>query len=159
MRDRNPVRVLLVDDHRAVLIGLSTLIDGEFPRLQVAGAAATGAEALRLANETHPDVILLDVDLGDENGLDLMPELTRDGAAKVVILTSVRDPMLRTRAQQLGAHGFVSKDEPATAIFAAIDVAMLGAGQGGVGGLSQVHGSTFPEKEGASSDLPSPQRD
>ena len=99
------------------------------------------------------------MDLGDENGLDLMPELMRDGAAKVVILTSVRDPGLRTRAQQLGAHGFVSKDEPATAIFAAIDGAVLGSSQGGVGGLSRAHGSTFPEKEGASSDLPPPQRD
>ena len=120
MSAQHPVRVLLVDDHRAILAGLTHLIDGEYPRLQVAGVASSGAEAMRLSRQSSPDVILLDLDLGDENGMDLIPELTRATAAKVIVLTSQRDPGLRERARQLGAQGFVLKDEPAAAVLSAI---------------------------------------
>ena len=159
MFDRNPIRVLLVDDHRAILSGLSSLISGEAPRMKVAGAAASGAEALRLNREVQPDVILLDVNLGEENGLDLMPALAAVSTARIVILTSLADPAVRERALQLGASGFVMKDDTAAALLESIENAILCAGEVGAGHLSRPPGSTFPAKEGGSSDLPPRQRD
>ena len=81
--------------------------------------AATGAEALDLAARTRPDVIVLDADLGDEDGLALIPLLC--GYAQVMVLTSHGDAQTRERATQLGALAFVEKHEPAAALLASIE--------------------------------------
>lgn len=123
MNDPVPIHVLLVDDHRTTLWGLADLIGCERPRLEVAGMADNRLEALRLATLTQPEVILLDVDLGGDNGFDMMPELQRACAAHIVILTGVNKPGLRRKAASLGASGFVLKEEPAEHIIAAIQAA------------------------------------
>jgi DNA-binding NarL/FixJ family response regulator len=115
-----PIRVLLVDDHRTVLWGLEKLIDSARPRMQVAGVAASGKEALCAAEQNRPDVILLDLDLGDCSGLDLLPELLRDGATKVLILTGTNNPEMREVAVLRGARGMVHKLESAETILSAI---------------------------------------
>jgi len=115
------IRVLLVDDHRTVLWGLEKLIDSARPRMQVVGVAVSGAEALAAAAEHQPDVVLLDLDLGNVNGLDLLADLRRRCAAKVLILTGIRDPELRERAVLQGASGMVHKTEPAEVILSAIE--------------------------------------
>ena len=118
-----PIHVLLVDDHRTTLWGLATLIGGEAPRLKLAGMAVNREEALSLARLTQPEVILLDVDLGGDDGLDLIPELQRACAGHIVVLTGMSSPGLRRRAASLGARGFVGKEEPADHILAAIQEA------------------------------------
>lgn len=115
-----PIRVLLVDDHRTILWGLEKLIDTAKPRMQVVGVAASGREALCATEQNRPDVILLDLDLGDVSGLDLLPELLRDGATKVLILTGTRDPEVREVAVLKGARGMVHKMESAETILNAI---------------------------------------
>lgn len=123
MNDLVPIHVLLVDDHRTTLWGLADLIRCEAPRLEVAGMAENRREAVRLATLTQPEVILLDVDLGSDNGLDMMPELQRACTAHIVILTGVNTPGLRRKAALLGARGFVLKEEPAEHIITAIQEA------------------------------------
>lgn len=118
--DSLSIHVLLVDDHRTTLWGLAELIRGEAPRLALAGMAVRREEALHLARLTRPDVILLDVDLGGDNGLELIPELQRICVARIVILTGMDAPGLRRRALALGARGFVLKEEAAERIIAAI---------------------------------------
>jgi two-component system nitrate/nitrite response regulator NarL len=115
-----PIRVLLVDDHRSVLWGLEKLIDSAKPQMQVVGVAASGREALGAAEQHRPDVILLDLDLGDESGLDLIADLLRDGDTKVLILTGTRDPEVRKVAVLRGARGMVHKTESAEMILSAI---------------------------------------
>lgn len=121
--DSPPIHVLLVDDHRMTLWGLAELIGGESPHLEVAGMAVNREEALHLAQLTQPQVILLDVDLGGDNGLDLIPELLLACDAHIVILTGMSAPGLRRRAASLGASGFVRKEESAENIIAAIEEA------------------------------------
>jgi two-component system, NarL family, nitrate/nitrite response regulator NarL len=115
-----PIRILLVDDHRSVLWGLEKLIDSAGPSMQVIGKATRCAEALAAVDEYQPDVVLLDAALENENGLDLLRALRGRRAPKVLILTGVRDPEMRERAMLWGARGVVYKLESAETILKAI---------------------------------------
>lgn len=114
----SPIRVLVIDDHRSVLWGLGKLIESARPRMQLADTATCRREAMAAMAQHHPDVVLLDLDLGDEEGLELLPAL-RDDAA-VVILTGSRDALTRERAVMQGARGVIHKAEPAEVILKAI---------------------------------------
>lgn len=115
-----PIRVLLVEDHQCVLWGLEKLIDSAKPAMQVVGKATHRAEALAVIDKCDPNVVLLDLDLGGENALDLLPSLRERCQAKVLILTGIRDPEVRECAVLEGACGFVHKSEPAEVILKAI---------------------------------------
>jgi len=117
------MKILIIDDHEAVLNGLARLVESEAPRWQLAGLARTGREALSLAQALRPDVVVLDLCLAGESGLDLLPELARNCGGGIVILTSLADAQMRARALRLGAHGYVSKLAPAAELVAAIDAA------------------------------------
>jgi DNA-binding NarL/FixJ family response regulator len=114
------IRILIVDDHLLVRTGLRMLIDNE-PDMTVVGKAATKAEALALASSECPNVILLDIDLGKENGLDFLPELN-DALpnARVLVLTGLRDIESHRRAARLGAAGVVLKEHAAEVLLKAI---------------------------------------
>jgi DNA-binding NarL/FixJ family response regulator len=103
------IRVLLVCDHGIVSAGLRMLIENEIG-FKVLGMAGSRCEALALASREQPDVIVLDVDLGCEERLALLPEL-RDAAqnARVLILTRLRNVDIYRRAVRLGANGIVHK--------------------------------------------------
>ena len=107
------VKVLVVDDHTGMRKALTQLIDGEHPHLRSVGSAATGIEAMAMARETQPDVILLDVVLGDEDGLALIAPLRRSAQVAIVVLTSLVDPRVAARALHLGAVACVHKSAPA----------------------------------------------
>jgi DNA-binding NarL/FixJ family response regulator len=114
------VKVLVVDDHAGMRNALTRLIDSEQPQLLCVGSAATGAEALALAREKQPDVILLDVVLGDEDGLALIAPLHRSTEVAIVVLTSLVDPCVAVRAQRLGAVTCVHKSAPAADLLVCI---------------------------------------
>ncbi|MFN0087682.1 MAG: response regulator [Blastocatellia bacterium] len=116
----NPIRILLVDDHAIVRAGLRLLIHRE-PGLQVIGEVSNGRDALAAVKSDAPDIVLLDLDLGDENGLDLLP-LLLDMAAppRVIVLTGVRDQQAHRRAVSLGALGIVNKENAQGVILSAI---------------------------------------
>ncbi len=121
MTSSSPIKVLLVDDQPTLLWGLEMLIQAEWPRMAVVGKATDRAAALRLAAEAQPDVILLDLNLNGDLSLDFLPELCRlSPAARVLIFTGLRDPLLHERALRNGAVGIVLKDEPAGALLDAI---------------------------------------
>ena len=69
-----PIKIILVDDHRSVLWGLEKLIEGEYPRMHVVGTATTLAEAMRILENTSPDVIVMDIDLNGESGSVQFPK-------------------------------------------------------------------------------------
>jgi len=122
----NPIRVLIVDDHAMVRSGLRMLIEHR-QGLCVAGEAASSAEALALAAREKPDIILLDLDLAGDNGLDLLPKFhSADKAPRVIILTGVRDLEAHYHAMRLGAEGLVLKDKAAEIVIKAIEKVYAG---------------------------------
>ncbi len=111
------IRVLVVDDHPVVRSGLLALLAGE-PGLKVVGAAASGTEAIALATELAPDVVLCDLRLGE--GLDGVgvTEALRQGpdAPAVLILTTYDNDSDIARAVLAGAAGYLLKDAEPDAI-------------------------------------------
>jgi DNA-binding NarL/FixJ family response regulator len=116
-----PIRILLVDDHQIIRDGLADLIRTRADML-VIGDAATGEAALALASTAQPDVIVLDLDLGGESGLELLPQLLKVvPSSSVIILTGMRDAEKRDEAMSLGAKGMVLKEKGATELLSAIE--------------------------------------
>jgi len=103
------VRVLLVDDHQAVRQGLHTMLECE-AGLVAAGFASDSREALALAADVGPDVVLLDYHLPDEDGLSLCLRLKAfDPPPRVLIYSAFADDMLGLLAAVAGADGLVGK--------------------------------------------------
>ena len=116
-----PIRVLLVDDHALVRAGLRMLIESQ-PGLTVVGEACGRAGAVTIAASERPDIILLDLDLGDESGLDLIPDLRGTGpGVRILILTGLRDAEAHRRAMRLGAVGLVQKEMAGEVLIKAIE--------------------------------------
>src|SRR5262245_44659082 len=115
----SPRRILFVDDHALFRSAVRMLIEKEL-RPAVVYEAANRAEALE-GMKVHPEVVLLDLDLGDENGLDFLPDLLAAGkGARVVVLTSASDVESHRRAVMLGAVGLVLKVEAVKVLIEAI---------------------------------------
>lgn len=118
-QSQTAIRILLVDDHQIFLTGLQLLIEKE-PDMIVVGTASNRAEALALMQE-HPDIVLLDLDLGNESGIDFLPQLIEpEEPPRVIIVTGVPDPELHLRAVRLGALGVVLKLDSAGSLVKAI---------------------------------------
>jgi two-component system nitrate/nitrite response regulator NarL len=105
------IRIILIEDDELTRLGLRTQI-GKDPRLEVAGEAANRKDALDIAREKQPDIILLDLNLGDESGLELLPELLSVAeGARVIVVTGGRDLEAHQRAISHGAMGLVLKQD------------------------------------------------
>ena len=115
------IRVLLVEDHAVIRMGLRLLIESR-PGLVVVGEAADCAGALEIAVRERPDIVLLDLDLGAERGLDLLPALvTSPTNARVLILTGVRQAEEHRQAIRHGAMGLVLKEQAPEVLLKAIE--------------------------------------
>lgn len=116
-----PIRILIVDDHAIMREGLRMLIENR-PGMVVVGEGANRVDALAAAAREHPDVILLDLDLGGDMVLDCIPELlAASGGARVLILTGVRNPDLHRQAVRQGAMGLVLKEKATEVLLQAIE--------------------------------------
>jgi DNA-binding NarL/FixJ family response regulator len=114
------IRVLIADDQRVVRDGLSMLV-GLIEDVDVVGAACDGAEAIRLAEAHHPDVILMDLRMPDVDGIAATADLRdRLPDARVLVLTTYADEDSIVPALQAGARGYLTKDASAEQIEAAI---------------------------------------
>lgn len=121
-----PIRIILIDDHRSVLWGLEKLIDSEKPRMKVVGSATNSSEAMTLLETISPDVILIDLDLNGESGINVIPQLLARCTAKILVLTGTRDLSLHDSAMLAGAMGVVEKGDPADTILKAITMVHQG---------------------------------
>src|SRR4051794_21811085 len=107
------IRVLLVDDHQILLDGLKDLIDSN-PGMKVVGGVSSSSAACQAVSDLVPDVVVLDLALGKEDGLDLIPQvLALAPSCRILILTGVSDFGTRDRAMELGAAGVVLKQNGA----------------------------------------------
>jgi DNA-binding NarL/FixJ family response regulator len=104
-------RILIVDDHAGFRASARRMLEaGGF---EVAGEAGGAAEARRAIDELEPDVVLLDVQLPDGDGIELAAELTGNGGGPAVVLCSSRAPeeLGAGGVDSSGARGFIRKDE------------------------------------------------
>ncbi|MBI0297803.1 response regulator transcription factor [Streptomyces sp. PRKS01-29] len=107
---REPVRVVIVDDEQLVRMALRLVIDGE-PDLTVVAEAADGDAAITVVDEQRPDVVLMDVRMPGRDGLSTTRELlTRPAPPRVLMLTTFDSDDLVLGALRAGALGFVLKD-------------------------------------------------
>jgi DNA-binding NarL/FixJ family response regulator len=115
-----PITVLIADDHPVVRQGLQVLLSVQ-DDIEVVGEAADGGQAVALAAELDPDVILLDLKLPVMDGVAVLNELRDAGLrARALVLTSAADRGLETLAVQAGAAGFLYKDVDPDALVRAL---------------------------------------
>ncbi|MHB8693059.1 MAG: response regulator [Solirubrobacteraceae bacterium] len=131
MTDQSPhspptIRLVLADDHSVVRAGLRLLLDNE-PDLEVVAEAGNTDDAARYVRGHHPDVLVLDLNMPGESGLELIPRLVQEmPATKIVVLTMQRDPAFARQALSSGALGYVIKDAADEELVQAVRLAAAG---------------------------------
>jgi DNA-binding NarL/FixJ family response regulator len=124
--ETGPIRVLIADDHSVLREGLRMVIELQ-PDLEVAGEAKDGAEALALAQQLQPDVVLLDLMMPNLDGLSALGQMKGIAPqARVVVLTSAEEEDRMIEAMRAGAQGYLLKTEGASAVLDAIRAAYRG---------------------------------
>jgi DNA-binding NarL/FixJ family response regulator len=120
------IRIVLVDDHEIVRLGLMTLLNDQ-PGMEVVGEASTAAEAVRAVENLQPHVVLMDIRLPGEGGIEAARQVTaRFPQSKVVMLTSFADDELVLKAISAGAVGYVLKQVGNEELLRAIQAAARG---------------------------------
>ncbi len=106
-----PIKVVIADDSDFVRDGMKIILDVD-SEFEVLGCAADGREAVRLARETHPDVILMDIQMPGMDGIEATKQIVEQDLGKVLILTTFDDDALVQKALQNGAKGYLIKNHP-----------------------------------------------
>jgi two-component system response regulator DevR len=102
-------RILLVDDHEVVRLGLKSLLE-RHPQFDVVGEASSAREAMEIINNTHPDVVVMDIRLPGTSGIEACEEITgRYPETKVIMLTSYAEDEMLFSAIRAGASGYILK--------------------------------------------------
>ena len=124
---RNPVRVLIADDHQVVREGLQMILAESDGEIVVVGEASDGDEAVRLATAMKPDVVLMDLSMPRVDGLEATRRLTEAGVpSRVLILTSFAEGEGVRDAVRAGVTGYLMKDVLKAELLTAIRLAADG---------------------------------
>jgi DNA-binding NarL/FixJ family response regulator len=119
-------RILIADDHALIRKGLRQVIEAD-SRLTVVGEAANGREALALIAEHQPHIAILDVNMPEMNGFDVVQEIRkRKLDVAVIFLTMHKDKTFFNKAMDMGARGYVLKDGALEEIVNAVNTVMRG---------------------------------
>ena len=122
---KNIIRIVIVDDHLALRAGLCLLLEKQ-ESMKVVGTACGREAAATIASE-KPDVIVLDSDLGQEDGLAVLQQLLNGSkTSRILVLTKKADPETHRRAIHLGAAGVVQKSAAAEVLVKAIEKVSMG---------------------------------
>src|SRR6476660_5845564 len=127
-RRSQPIRIVIADDHPIFRDGLRRLLEAEAD-LKVLGEASDGAEAVKLARQLKPDILLLDLAMPNHPGLEALRDLSSPGNAapvRVILLTAAAEKSQIVEALQLGARGVVLKDSATQLLLKAIQTVMAG---------------------------------
>ena len=121
-----PAKVVLIDDHAVVRAGLKELLAGQ-PDIAVIGEAADATEAVERCAVLRPDLAIVDISLGPDNGLSLLGALKiRAPATRLLVLSMHDEQVFAQRALQAGANGYVSKAESSEQILVAVRRVLAG---------------------------------
>jgi two-component system nitrate/nitrite response regulator NarL len=124
-----PIRILIADDHPIFRDGLRRLLEAE-SKLKVIGEACDGAEAVKLARQLKPDILLLDLAMPRHPGLEALREMSTNAggsqSVRIILLTAAAEKNQIVEALQLGARGVVLKDSATQLLLKSIDTVMSG---------------------------------
>ena len=119
-------KILIIDDYELLREGVMRVFDKQLER-PVFGEASNGPEAMRLVREQHWDVAVLDISLGDRNGLDVLRELKQIRPRLPVLMLSMHSgEQFARRAFKAGAAGYITKDSPRAEFVTAVNKVMSG---------------------------------
>ena len=122
----NPIRILLADDHGVVRKGLRFLLTQD-PEIEIAGEAEDGREAVRLAAELLPNIVIMDIAMPQLNGLDAAQQITKANPRTAVIMLSMySDEEFLIRALTAGAKGYLLKDSAEADVLRAVHAVAQG---------------------------------
>jgi two-component system, NarL family, nitrate/nitrite response regulator NarL len=127
-RRSQPVRIMLADDHPIFRDGLRRLLEAESD-LKVIGEACDGAEAVKMARQLKPDILLLDLAMPRMPGLEALREMSSGSSStsvRVILLTAAAEKKQIVEALQLGARGVVLKDSATQLLLKSIHTVMAG---------------------------------
>jgi two-component system, NarL family, response regulator DevR len=123
---KDDVRVILADDHEVVRLGLRTLLD-DVGWVRVVAEAGNAEEAVRLAEQHRPDVVIMDIRMPGASGIDACREITsRFADVRVIMLTSFGDDELILKALQAGASGYILKQVGNRSLVSALEAVRQG---------------------------------
>ena len=106
-----PTRVLIADDSHLFGDAIELILETD-ERIEVVGRALDGAQAVTLARELDPDVVLLDISMPGVGGIEAIEAMLRDDAGRrVLVLTGSADPSDREKAREAGAVGYLTKEQ------------------------------------------------
>ena len=103
------IRLLIADDHTILRQGLRRIVEEEHD-MEVVGEAATGTEAVTLAKELHPDIVIMDISMPGQNGIESTRQISMQGDSRVLVLTMHLERQIIANAVTAGASGYLLKD-------------------------------------------------
>jgi DNA-binding NarL/FixJ family response regulator len=116
-----PLRILIVDDHAVVRRGVRSLLESQ-PGWEIAAEATTGREAVDLARQLQPDIVVMDLSLPELNGLDATRQILKESPrSEVLVLTMHHSEELARNVLQAGARGYVLKSDADQSLIAAVE--------------------------------------
>lgn len=117
-----PIKVLIIDDHPVVRLGLRTLLESE-EHIVVTGAAGSAKEGMQEVKKVHPDVVLMDLRMPEMEGVEAISELRRVAAdIRILVLTNYDEDDYIFRALKAGAMGYILKNSPQEEIIHAVEM-------------------------------------
>jgi DNA-binding NarL/FixJ family response regulator len=134
------IRLMIVDDHEVVRTGLESLVEGT--EIEVVATAANGSDAVKLAKQSKPDVVLLDIRMADGDGLTTLEELRQKlPDLRVVMLSTYENPTYVARANAMGASDYILKGSTRAQLLGAIKAVAAGDAPSQYGEMKRVAGA------------------
>jgi two-component system response regulator NreC len=122
---KEKITILLADDHTILRQGLRRILDAE-DDIEVIAEASTGQEAVKLAKQLQPHVVIMDISMPDQDGLESMRQIVKSVPSRVVILTVHLEHQVISEAVAAGAAGYLAKDSLDRELISAVRTVRLG---------------------------------